>query len=164
MVKRQKNLEVVSMRKTAFTLVEILIVVVILGILAAIVIPQFTSASNDARQSGLASDLQTSRSQLQLYKTQHLERWPSLKEDGTADTANFIARMTGKTDSTGKINAAGVLGPYLMKWPTNPFAASNQNTCNFGTAEPAPGDGTSGWYFNTTSGKLSCNDSANTGL
>ena len=152
------------MRKTAFTLVEILIVVVILGILAAIVIPQFTSASNDARQSGLASDLQTSRSQLQLYKTQHLERWPSLKEDGTADTANFIARMTGKTDSTGKINAAGVLGPYLMKWPTNPFATSNQNTCNYGTAEPAPGDGTSGWYFNTTSGKLSCNDSANTGL
>ncbi|MHC4286068.1 MAG: type IV pilin protein [Planctomycetota bacterium] len=34
-----------------FTLVEILIVVVILGILAAIVIPQFTSASVDAKES-----------------------------------------------------------------------------------------------------------------
>jgi general secretion pathway protein G len=146
------------MRKTAFTLVEILIVVVILGILAAIVIPQFTSASNDARESGLASDLQTARSQLQLYKTQHLERWPSQDGVGAADTANFIARMTGKTDQTGAINAAGVFGPYLMKWPTNPFTATNPDKCNFGTAEPAPGDGTSGWYFNTVSGKLSAND------
>jgi general secretion pathway protein G len=152
------------MMRTAFTLVEILIVVVILGILAAIVIPQFTSASNDARDSGLKSDLQTARSQLQLYKTQHLERWPSLKEDGTADTGNFLARMTGKTDQDGKINAAGVYGPYMMKWPTNPFAASNQTLCNFGTAEPAPGDGTSGWYFNTSSGKISANDSGHTGL
>jgi len=36
-----------------FTLVEILIVVIILGILAAIVIPQFSSASNDARRSNV---------------------------------------------------------------------------------------------------------------
>ncbi len=35
-------------RKSGFTLVEILIVVIILGILAAIVIPQFTNASQDA--------------------------------------------------------------------------------------------------------------------
>ena len=42
-----------------FTLVEILIVVVILGILAAIVIPQFTEASTEAKLSSLCSDLQT---------------------------------------------------------------------------------------------------------
>jgi prepilin-type N-terminal cleavage/methylation domain-containing protein len=38
-----------DMRKNVFTLVEILIVVIILGILAAIVIPQFTEASKNAR-------------------------------------------------------------------------------------------------------------------
>ena len=50
--------------KGGFTLVEILIVVIILGILAAIVIPQFTNASQDARKSSLSSQLQTVRSQI----------------------------------------------------------------------------------------------------
>ena len=47
----------VRARKTGFTLVEILIVVIILGILAAIVIPQFTNASQDAIESALLSQL-----------------------------------------------------------------------------------------------------------
>ena len=64
-------------RKAGFTLVEILIVVIILGILAAIVIPQFTSASQDARKNSLTSQLQTLRSQIELYKLQHLDQLPS---------------------------------------------------------------------------------------
>ena len=44
-------------KNSGFTLVEILIVVVILGILAAIVIPQFSQASNEARESSLKSNL-----------------------------------------------------------------------------------------------------------
>ncbi|MHC4292957.1 MAG: type IV pilin protein, partial [Planctomycetota bacterium] len=52
--------------KKGFTLVEILIVVVILGILAAIVIPQFTDASTEAKISSLRSDLQMMRSQIEL--------------------------------------------------------------------------------------------------
>src|SRR5438045_2522947 len=58
-------------RKSGFTLVEILIVVIILGILAAIVIPQFTNASQDARKNSLTSQLQTVRSQLELEKLQN---------------------------------------------------------------------------------------------
>ncbi len=150
-------------RNAGFTLVEILIVVIILGILAAIVIPQFTEASNDARESALASDLQTVRSQLELYKVQHLERMPSVNELNAADTANFIARLTGRTDEDGKINAAGLFGPYLMKFPTNPFAATGPALVTFGTADPAPAVG-NGWYFNTGTGKLSANDTAHVGL
>lgn len=56
--------------RRAFTLIEILIVVVILGILAAIVIPQFTDASEEAMNSSLRSQLQTVRSQIELYNVQ----------------------------------------------------------------------------------------------
>ncbi len=56
----------------AFTLIEILIVVVILGILAAIVIPQFTDASQEAMESSVVTQLQTVRSQIELHNVQ----WP----------------------------------------------------------------------------------------
>jgi general secretion pathway protein G len=55
-------------RNRAFTLIEILIVVVILGILAAIVVPQFTQASDDAELSSAKTQLQTVRTQMELYK------------------------------------------------------------------------------------------------
>jgi general secretion pathway protein G len=152
------------MRSTGFTLVEILIVVIILGILAAIVIPQFTEASNDARESALASDLQTVRSQIELYKVQHLEKLPHLDENGDADNDNFDDRMTGRTDQDGTINASGAFGPYLQKMPTNPFVSANGDQVSFGTDDPAPGNGNTGWYYNTDSGKFSANDSDHTGL
>ena len=73
-------------RNRGFTLVEILIVVVILGILAAIVIPQFSQASSDANLSSLKSNLQTIRSQIELFKIQHLDVPPAV--------ATFEAQMT----------------------------------------------------------------------
>ena len=78
-------------RRTGFTLVEILIVVIILGILAAIVIPQFTEASSDARESSLTSNLQTLRSQLGLFKIQHNDDYPN-----STDTDTFEDRLTQK--------------------------------------------------------------------
>jgi general secretion pathway protein G len=99
--------------QSGFTLVEILIVVVILGILAAIVIPQFTDASTEAKTSSLCSDLQTVRSQIELYKIQHNDDLPSDAAVG------LVLAMTEQTDIDG---AAGTdYGPYLQKIPTNPF-------------------------------------------
>ena len=84
--------------KSGFTLVEILIVVVILGILAAIVIPQFTDASTEAKTSSLCSDLQTVRSQLELYKIQHNDALPQPEAGGATWT-----RMTQYTDIDGTV-------------------------------------------------------------
>ena len=105
-----------------FTLIEILIVVIILGILAAIVIPQFSSASNDARLANLQSTVQTLRSQVALYRLQHLDRLPN----GTS-TANFWTQMTSITDANGNVVAAGTansFGPYMQDVPTNPLTVS----------------------------------------
>src|SRR3954447_18643882 len=82
-------------RKSGFTLVEILIVVIILGILAAIVIPQFTNASQDARKNSLTSQLQTIRSQVELYKLQHLDKTPTgLSTAGSKADAVAWGEMT----------------------------------------------------------------------
>jgi general secretion pathway protein G len=144
-------------KNTGFTLVEILIVVIILGILAAIVIPQFTEASNDARVSALVSDLQTVRSQIELYKVQHKDDFPGTVA-GTWTIGNFVSSLTGKTDIDGTLNPAGALGSYLGKFPTNPFNSSNSVADATAAADPnAPVGTTDGWWFNSTTGNFGVN-------
>jgi len=90
--------------KRAFTLIEILIVVVILGILAAIVIPQFSDASTQANNANVHSQLQTLRGQLELYKVQHTDNYPDLV---AAQWADLIS------------------GDYIQAAPRNPVVGTN---------------------------------------
>ncbi len=70
--------------RRAFTLVEILIVVVILGILAAIVTPQFGRAGREASETQTFRQLQQIRYHIQLYRSRHLGAFPTVTEgDGT---------------------------------------------------------------------------------
>ncbi|MAD19841.1 MAG: hypothetical protein CMJ52_06415 [Planctomycetaceae bacterium] len=71
---------------SGFTLIEILIVVVILGILAAIVIPQFASAQSSARATAMRSQLGTVRSQIAAWQVQNHGRVPG-GASGTAEEA-----------------------------------------------------------------------------
>jgi general secretion pathway protein G len=142
-------------KSRGFTLVEILIVVIILGILAAIVIPQFTNASNDARNNSVASTLQTLRGQIELYKIQHADTCPP------ADS--LVTLLTNKTNTTGATMAAtattGFLGPYVQTFPINPINGLSV----VGTAA-----GTNvGWVYNTIAGggyTLSAVDTLGTAL
>ena len=146
--------------RKGFTLVEILIVVIILGILAAIVIPQFTEASGEARVSNLMTNLQTIRSQLLLYKTQHLETYPAAAAGEDGD--DFADQMTKYTDVDGNVNATPdtdyPYGPYLQSVPVNPVSGDNTVTVVQAgdTAFSAPAaDG--GWWFNTVTGEFRAN-------
>jgi len=136
-----------------FTLVEILIVVIILGILAAIVIPQFTNASTDARKNSLSSQLQTMRSQFELYKLQHNDKLPTvLLNDGSTDD---WSAMVGQTDVQG--NTTGTdFGPYLQQKPTN--SLNGHTSILVGTTEfnydDASGTTVDGWLMNRTTGKV----------
>lgn len=107
-----------SVAGRGFTLVEILIVVIILGILAAIVIPQFTNASQNARESSLQSTLQTLRSQIQLFKLQHGDTLPDLVTD-----------WTPLTEGTTYGNPSQSFGPYMQAIPVNPMNG-NSNVVN----------------------------------
>ena len=90
----------------AFTLVEILIVVVILGILAAIVVPQFTNASTEAQAGNVATQLQTIRGQIELFRVRNNGAYPDLIGnqwvDMTPPNAEYMraAPMNPRTRST----------------------------------------------------------------
>jgi len=136
-------------KKNAFTLVEILIVVVILGILAAIVIPQFSQASSLARVSSTKSNVQMIRSQVELYKIQHDNLYPT-----STSEAAFKLCLTSKTDVNGSINASGAYGPYMQRFPKN--AVSDSDSVTIVAAVPAAGNvsATGGWFLNSDDGMI----------
>ncbi len=137
-------------RQSGFTLIELLIVVVILGIIAAIVIPQFSVATTDAKLAAVQTNLGTMRAQLQLYKFQHNDLWPT--------EALVVAQLTGTTDIAGAV-AGTDFGPYLLSIPENPFTT-------FATIEAATGgtigNDTHGWYYDQALGTIQA-DSAGHG-
>src|SRR5688572_822956 len=99
-------------RRRAFTLVEMLIVVLILGILAGVVIGQFANTTRDAGGTALKDNLRSMRSALQIYLAEH----------GTFPTvAGFEAQMTQYTDAAGNTSVDKTstykFGPYILQMP-----------------------------------------------
>lgn len=133
-----------------FTLVEILVVVTIVGVLAAIVIPQYRCGTAEAKVACLSSNLHVIRKQIQLYKIHHNGTLPAAVGEASTD---FLRRMTTKTDSGG---APGLqFGPYLERVPINEF----NNRCTVRVGDPAAGANTDGWRFDPLSGEFQADDS-----
>ena len=122
-------------RTRGFTLVEILIVLIILGILAAIVVPQFANASTEARITNLRTTLANVRNSIEVFKAQHSNQAPGITGMWTI--------MTGLSDTTEVSVAAATgthWGPYLQAAPINPL---NYQT----SVTSAAIDVNAGWYY-----------------
>jgi prepilin-type N-terminal cleavage/methylation domain-containing protein len=116
--------------KRGFTLIEILIVVIILGVLASLVVPLFAEVSNDARRAALSDQLHGIRVQIQLFTLQHGDTPPNL------NGANWDDLVT-QTFYRGEPR-----GPYLPSIPRNTLNQfSNVAVVN---ADPAFGDPVAG--------------------
>ncbi len=103
---------------------------VILGILAAIVIPQFTKASEDAQVGNVQTQLQTIRSQIELYRVKNNAQYPDLITNGWTD----------------------LIGPdYLKAAPVNP--RTNSSLIAAGVDHDA-GAATDGWIWDATAHNL----------
>lgn len=165
--------------QSGFTLVELLIVVIILAILAAIVIPQFSGASTDAKESALDADLSALRSAIELYKVQHGSNYPgsvattggtcATKGTGASGTAQaWMDDLLMASDAAG--NTCSVsdattyrYGPYLRKGiPPDPItgkgAAVGDIEVNTTPGTPlTPAAATGGWAVDTVSGQIVMN-------
>jgi prepilin-type N-terminal cleavage/methylation domain-containing protein len=114
--------------KKSFTLVEILMVVAILGILAAIILPTLQSNTTKAKESTAKDNLRILRNAIELYAAQHNEVSPGYL-DGDVNTTPlsliFIRQLclvSNKSGQTSTHPAAGFdFGPYINKFPENPF-------------------------------------------
>ena len=146
----------------AFTLVEILIVVVLLGVMAGIVIPSVARSGTAARESALASDLALLRRFVLIYKSQHLEVSPGYPSGDTTATPTeeaFVDQAILSSKSGGETAARGTAGfncgPYLSRIPENPL--NNLDTIQMvpsGGSFPAAADGSHGWIFKSETGEI----------
>jgi general secretion pathway protein G len=66
-------------KSAAFTLIEIMVVVIILGILAATIIPQFVGTTHDAKVSAAKSSISQLESGLERFNV-HMDRYPTTEE------------------------------------------------------------------------------------
>jgi len=158
-------------KQTGFTLVEILIVIIILGILAGVVIPQFTSSSKDAKLSTLTTNLRAMRSAVLLYYIEHNHAYPGEVTSNYGGHATneewFVDQLTLYTDADGEAqsvkDATHKYGPYLKHGiPVNPFDDLNKVKVDVIEKDLSlsSDDGTGGWKFFALTGQFFANDGA----
>ena len=142
---------------------------IILGILAGVVIPQFASSTQDARVASLDTSLVNMRAAIDLYLQEHGE-YPAALGDGTNlpnTSGAFLRQLTEYTDLNGDAqlttDATHVFGPYLKKAviPTEPITQVNalEVIAVGALGMVATGGDPGGWKFDDVSGKLIVNHS-----
>jgi len=123
-------------RRSAFTLIELIVVVLILGILAAVALPKFVNQSDSAKINGTLQSLSVLRTAIDTYRVNNTS-YPTVANLPTA------------------------LQPYL-RTTTFPATAcgTNQNNTIVGTANSPPTvtAGGAGWVYNATTGEIAIND------
>ena len=135
-----------STQRNAFTLIEVLIVVIIMAVLAATIIPQFSTSTEDAMHSTVDFNLNTMRSQIEMFRAEHQGTYPTM--------TGFVDQMTKPTNISGGFSGDTVYGPYVTEIPKNPFNDSNDVAAVAveGTAPEDVVEGDAGWQYDQSTG------------
>ena len=128
-------------RNTAFTLIEVLLVVVIMAVLAGSILPRFLGTADDAKTSSLKHNLHVIEAQLEIYRAQHLNQYPTIQD-------NALPQLTGATNAAGEIGASGPGYPFAVRHR----AAHNPLTGQEGAAVAVPGRNPRAWSVRSAAG------------
>ncbi len=137
-----------------FTLIEILIVVVILGILAAIIVPKFSSATTETKENMLRENLRVMKAQIGVYRAQHWDVAPGYPNGDTAQAPTedaFVQQLTQYTDEDGAVNNVRTdvfkYGPYFREMPKNPINSLSTVQILGSGVDAGAADDSDGWIF-----------------
>lgn len=125
-------------KRSAFSLVELVVVILILGILAAVAAPKMFDTAGDARQNGTRQSLNVLRNAIELYKAQN---------------GNYPSAATLATD----------LKPYIKGPFPGVQIGANQNINVVSSSQDpitSPEAGGAGWAYNPTTGDVVVNDAS----
>src|SRR6267378_2839041 len=110
------TLSVPSRRANGFTLIEILVVIVILGILAALIVPRVMDRPDQARATAARADIAAIMGALKLYRL----------DNGTYPTTEQTLGALVKKPDRGEIPRNWKAGGYLDKLPVDPWGTDYQ--------------------------------------
>jgi general secretion pathway protein G len=131
-------------RRNAFTLVELVVVIMILGILAGVAAPKLLSTSKSATDNGLRQTLSIVRDAIELY---------------AADNGSLPPCANATT------SLQDALKPYIRgAFPICPIGSQDDDVTST-TVTPIVADGTptTGWKYNTSTGEFISNSAALSG-
>ncbi|MGI9457553.1 MAG: type II secretion system protein [Aeoliella sp.] len=128
-------------KKSGFTLVELVVVIMILGILAGVAAPKFLSTSADATDNGLRQTLAIIRDAIELYAAQNAGSLPPCTGDGTTDFHPAVEQYLRGT------------------FPASPVGTKD-NLITVTSGATTTADDTTGWMFNTTDGTFIINETS----
>jgi type II secretory pathway pseudopilin PulG len=133
---------------TGVSLLELVVVIVFMGLVAAVVIPRMSEGSTGTTHAGLSADLAVLRNAIDMYACEHSGTYP--------DADNFEVQVTQYTDISGATSptktATHIYGPYLRKISPLPVGSSKGNT-----AVAANSGGNVGWKYNSATGDIRAN-------
>ncbi len=132
-------------RRRGFTLVELLVVIVVLAVLAAIVLPKFMDSSTRSKESSLHTDLKLLRNAISVFQAD-IGKYPS----ALADLAETDPTKVKDKDGT-VVKAADWHGPYIEAVPKDPIGGADftYTAATGKVASSATGNGLDGTAYTT---------------